>query len=315
MSPFFKNNSNEPNALALFAALFLCSVLLCVLYAREGEAGFLHKLQQGSATLSTPISSVGNSVASSAQNLSVAAKDATADPATLSGLEQQNEELKNMVSQLEEYKQQAQRLEGLLKLRDTYSIEGTTARVVGKSGEAYSQTLTLDAGSEDGVDVGQTVMGSTGVVGQIVSVAASTSTVRLLTDPASGCAVLIQSNRAEGIVRGSLEGLLYLKNISTSVEVNVGDTIVTSGAGGSYTSGLLVGSVVSIDVTQGGAEREIVVSPNATGANNVSEVIVIKSAVEPRVVSGGETSAGDGGGDSSAVDGGGANESSADSAE
>ncbi len=245
----------------------------------------------------------------------MAAKDATADPATLSGLEQQNEELKNMVSQLEEYKQQAQRLEGLLKLRDTYSIEGTTARVVGKSGEAYSQTLTLDAGSEDGVDVGQTVMGSTGVVGQIVSVAASTSTVRLLTDPASGCAVLIQSNRAEGIVRGSLEGLLYLKNISTSVEVNVGDTIVTSGAGGSYTSGLLVGSVVSIDVTQGGAEREIVVSPNATGANNVSEVIVIKSAVEPRVVSGGETSAGDGGGDSSAVDGGGANESSADSAE
>ena len=294
MSPLFKNNNDQANIHTLFLVLLVVSLLVFVVYAREGDTGMLHRLQQGSSEVSSPISSVGNSISSSAQNLSVAASDATADTSTLSGLQQQNEELKNQVSQLEEYKQQAQRLEGLLKLRDTYSIEGTTGRVVGRSGEAYSQTLTLDVGSEDGVDVGQTVMGSTGVVGQIVSVSASSSTVRLLTDPASGCAVLIQSNRAEGIVRGSLEGLLYLKNISASTEVNVGDTIVTSGAGGSYTSGLLVGTVVNIDVTQGGADREIVVSPNASGSSSIEEVIVIKSAVEPKVVSadsGGEADA------------------------
>lgn len=285
MSSFFKNNSNQQSPYVLFVALLICSILLVVVYAREGSTGVLHGLQQGSTAVSTPISSVGNSISTSAENLSVAASDSTADPTTLSGLQEQNAELQNMVAQLEEYKQQAQRLEELLKLRDTYSIEGTTGRVVGRSGEAYSQTLTLDVGAEDGVDVGQTVMGSTGVVGQIVSVSGSSSTVRLLSDPASGCAVVVQSNRAEGIVRGSLEGLLYLKNVPVSTEVNVGDVIVTSGAGGSYTSGLLVGKVVSIDVTAGGAERDIVVSPNAGASTNISEVIVIKSAVEPKVVS------------------------------
>ena len=68
----------------------------------------------------------------------------------------------------------------------------------------------------------------------------STATVRLLTDPGSGAGAIIQSSRAEGVVRGSLDGLLYLEAVDADVVVNVDDLVVTSGLGGSYTRGLLI---------------------------------------------------------------------------
>ena len=276
----FQNNERAPRAGVLVVILLVASLLMVVVYGREGDSGPLHTLQGKAQSVATPFASVGNQVGASAQSLSVAAGDAVADSSTLSGLQEQNAELRNLVAQLEEYRQEAQRLETLLAIRDTYSIEGAAARVVGRSGEAYSQTITLDAGTEDGVDVGQTVMGSNGVVGQVVTVAQASCTVRLLTDPQSGAAVYVQSSRAEGVVRGSLDGLLYLEGIDADAEVSVGDVIVTSGLGGSYVSGLLVGTVVRINDAQGSAARTILVSPNES-SDPLSEVIVIKSATDP----------------------------------
>ncbi len=281
--PFnYQETERAPHAGVLLVILLIASLLLTVVYDREGQSGPLHSLQGVAQSIATPFASAGNSVSQSAQNLSVAASDQLADADTLSALEEQNRELRNLVSQLEEYRQEAQRLEGLVSIRDIYTIEGATARVVGRSGEAYSQTITLDAGTNDGVDVGQTVMGSNGVVGQVISVAPASCTVRLLTDPQSGCAVLLQSSRAEGVIRGSLDGLLYLENVDVNVDVQVGDVVVTSGLGGSYVSGLLVGTVVRIDNSQGSSARRIVVSPNE-GTSNLTEVIIVKSAIDPAV--------------------------------
>ena len=149
------------------------------------------------------------------------------------------------------------------------------ARVVGKSVEAYNQTVTLDVGRDDGVESGMTVMGATGVVGQVRSTDARTCEVRLLTDQNSGAAAIIQSNRGEGIVRGSLEGLLYLENVDEANWPVVGDVIVTSGLGGSYVRGLIIGTVVRVDAAAGNATGRIVVKPNDT-AESLSEVLVVR---------------------------------------
>ena len=150
--------------------------------------------------------------------------------------------------------------------------------MVGRSSNAYSQTVTIDVGESDGVDTGLTVMGSTGVVGQVIATTGSTATVRLLTDPGSGAGAIIQSSRAEGVVRGSLDGLLYLEAVDADVVVNVDDLVVTSGLGGSYTRGLLIGRVVKVEGSPGDATRRIVVSPNGT-AGALEEVFVVKSPV------------------------------------
>lgn len=74
-------------------------------------------------------------------------------------------------------------------------------------------------------------------------------------------------------------GLLYLENIDSDVQVSVGDVVLTSGLGGSYTRGLLIGTVVKIEGAQNDASRRIVVSPN-DAATSLEEVLVVTSASE-----------------------------------
>lgn len=262
MSLNFQENTGAPRPGVLCLLLLLLSVGLCVVYTVEGASGPLHSVQAAVGSLGSSASSVGANVGAGMQSAQQASDDASADQETLSVLREQNEQLRQQVAQLEEYRQEAARLQGLLKLVDNYNIQGVSGHVVGRSGEAYSQTVAIDIGSDAGVAVGQTVMGATGVVGQVVSVGGSSSVVRLLSDPQSGAAVMIQSSRAEGVVRGSLDGTLYLECVDADAKVSVGDVLITSGLGGSYTRGLMVGTVARVDDSQGGASRQITVAPN-----------------------------------------------------
>ena len=257
-------------------ALLVISLALSIVYSREGEHGILHGIQNGVISLTAPITGLGAGIGARTDDLGERIEDATADASTLSALREENARLREQASELEEYKRENERLQELLHINDVYDIDGVTARVIGKSAEAWNQTVTIDVGTEDGITTGLTVMGPSGVVGQVVNVSPHSSIVRLITDPQSGVAVLIQSNRKEGIVTGSLDGLLYLENVAADVIVQVGDVVVTSGAGGSYTRGLIVGTVVKVTQAQGASSRLIVVSPNEdTGP--LEEVTVVKS--------------------------------------
>lgn len=260
----------------LLIGLIVASVVMMTVYGREGETGPLHTLQSAVSGAVSPLRIVGGSIESATSTVGDTVDNITADQSTLSGLREYNEQLVQQYSQMEEYKQEAQRLQKLLDLKDTYQIEGTGARVIGRSSEAWSQTVIINKGSDDGVSTGQTVMGTSGVVGQIVSTSSHTATVRLLTDPQSGAAAMVQSSRAEGILRGSLVGLLYLEDLDADAEVNVGDVVVTSGLGGSYARGLIIGTVVKVDAQQGDTSRRAVVSPN-DAISTLEDVLVVSS--------------------------------------
>lgn len=260
----------------LLIGLIVASVVMMTVYGREGETGPLHTLQSAVSGAVSPLRIVGGSIESATSTVGDTVDNITADQSTLSGLREYNEQLVQQYSQMEEYKQEAQRLQKLLDLKDTYQIEGTGARVIGRSSEAWSQTVIINKGSDDGVSTGQTVMGTSGVVGQIVSTSSHTATVRLLTDPQSGAAAMVQSSRAEGVLRGSLVGLLYLEDLDADAEVNVGDVVVTSGLGGSYARGLIIGTVVKVDAQQGDTSRRAVVSPN-DAISTLEDVLVVSS--------------------------------------
>lgn len=260
----------------LLIALIVASIVMVTVYGREGATGPLHTLQSAVSGAVSPLRIVGGSIESASSTVGDTVDNITADQNTLSGLREYNEQLVQQYAQMEEYKQEAQRLQKLLDLKDTYQIEGTGARVIGRSSEAWSQIVIINKGSDDGISTGQTVMGTSGVVGQIVSVSSHTATVRLLTDPQSGAAAMVQSSRAEGILRGSLVGLLYLEDLDADAEVNVGDVIVTSGLGGSYARGLIIGTVVKVDGQQGETSRRVLVSPNDS-IDTLEDVLVVSS--------------------------------------
>lgn len=272
-----KETGPVPTQRALLAVLLVISIASATVYSREGEDGVLHSLQAGVQSLAAPFKFAGAGMSAAGESAGDALDDLTADEATLTQLRVQNAELRALVSETEEYRQEVERLEELLDLKETYGIQGVTGNVIGRSSDAWNQTVTLDVGTDDGVESGLTVTGATGVIGQVVQTSSSSCVVRLLTDPQSGAAALIQSSRAEGIVRGSLDGLLYLENVDADTQVSVGDVVLTSGMGGSYTRGLLIGTVVRVDGQKGDADRRIVVAPNDE-ARAFEEVIVVFSA-------------------------------------
>lgn len=258
----------------LLVAFVVVSIVFVTMYAREGEDGPLHAAQSAVSGAVAPVKFVGASVGAAGDSAAEGFGNITADESTLSGLRDYNAQLIQQFSQLEEYKQENERLREMLDLKDTYDIEGVGARVIGKPVGAWDQAVTIDKGTADGVDSGLTVMGTAGVIGQVVSAEEHTATVRLLTDSRSGAAAMVQTSRAEGIVRGSLEGLLYLEDLDADAVVNVGDIVVTSGLGGSYTKGLIIGTVVKVDSKQGDATRRVVVSPNDE-TSSLEEVLVV----------------------------------------
>lgn len=260
----------------LLIVLLVVSLILFVAYAREGNEGPLHSLQNTTSGMVTPLTAVGTTVGSLAVSGTMSVEDLTASDAAYNQLKENNQRLSQMVVELEEYRQEAARLESLIGLADAYGFTSIAARVVGYSTDSYNRSITLDAGSASGIKTGMPVMGATGVIGQVVSTTPATCNVRLLTDPQSGVSVLVQSSRVEGIVRGSVEGTLYLEGIDDTVELSEGDVVITSGLGGGYYRGLVVGMITKIEQRPGSLSRTIVVTPNAS-FSNISEALVVIS--------------------------------------
>ncbi len=272
----FKQDSSAAKSYILLAVLLVISLVCVTMYSREGTSGFLHNLQATVSGASAPVKSVSGALSSAESSTSDAISDATADANTLSGLRTQNEQLRATIAELEEYRQEAERLQDLLDLKDSYNAEGVSARVLSRSSDSWNQMVTIDKGTNDGVRAGLPVMGPSGLLGQVVSTSASTSDIRLITDPQSGVSVMIQSSRKEGILKGSFDGLLYLQNIDDDAEVKTGDVVITSGLGGGYFSGIMVGTVVKVEGETGSTTRKIVVSPNSS-TDPLEEVLVVTS--------------------------------------
>lgn len=258
----------------LLIVLLVVSLVLFIAYAREGNDGPLHSLQNTTAGMVTPLTAVGSTVGSLAASGTMSVEDLTASDVSYNQLKENNARLSQMVVELEEYRQEAARLESIIGLADAYGFTSVAARVVGYSTDSYNRSITLDAGSAAGIKTGMPVMGTTGVIGQVVSTTPATCNVRLLTDPQSGVSVLVQSSRAEGILRGSVEGTLYLEGIDDTVDVKEGDVVITSGLGGGYYRGLVVGMITKIEQRPGSLSRTIVVTPNAS-FSNISEALVV----------------------------------------
>jgi rod shape-determining protein MreC len=118
------------------------------------------------------------------------------------------------------------------------------------------------------------VVGPNGLLGQIDSVGSNFSKVRLITDIDSGVACMLQRTRTPGIATGSLSGTLTLEFIANEAEISPGDVVVTSGMGGIYPAGLVVGEVLDAILGVSSLYQTIRVTP-ANDARTVEQVMVL----------------------------------------
>lgn len=294
--------------------LCVISLLLLTFYLREGDTGPIHAVRGGVMTVTSPVRMLGSAVAAPFGALGNIAQNATASSETLSELKKRNEELTAQVAELSEAQETAERLEKLVGLKSTYSLESTAARIIGSTGDAWTDSVIIDKGSASGFEVGMPVCSSGGVIGQIIEVSANTSTVRLITDDQSGVSAMIQGSRAQGVLQGQADGTLRLEYVVSDAEVATGDIVITSGIGGTFPKGLPLGTVASIDRAPNAVYYTIVVRA-ASSAESNEEVLVITSVSEDQIASdeevdsansapqGGSDTQGDAGQDSGGQDG------------
>lgn len=264
--------------------LCVISLLLLTFYLREGDTGPIHAVRGGVMTVTSPVRMLGSAVAAPFGALGNIAQNATASSETLSELKKRNEELTAQVAELSEAQETAERLEKLVGLKSTYSLKSTAARIIGSTGDAWTDSVIIDKGSASGFEVGMPVCSSGGVIGQIIEVSANTSTVRLITDDQSGVSAMIQGSRAQGVLQGQADGTLRLEYVVSDAEVATGDIVITSGIGGTFPKGLPLGTVASIDRAPNAVYYTIVVRA-ASSAESNEEVLVITSVSEDQIAS------------------------------
>jgi rod shape-determining protein MreC len=195
-------------------------------------------------------------------------------------LRQETATLKRRLEQLQDQALETQRLERLLAMRQASQAEFLTARVVGKDATNWFKTILLDRGSLDGVRRNQPVLAPDGLIGKVVEVTPATARVQLLTDPMNAVGGLIQRTRVTGIVSGNLGAGARVRYLPLMADVVVGDEVVTSGMGGVFPKGILIGRIAAVERRSGALFQDAALQP-AVDLSRLEEVLIL-TAPEPR---------------------------------
>ncbi len=262
---------------ALLVALLVAALVLTTVYFREGESGPLRMTRRAVLAASAPFEKAGEVVTRPLRSAGGWVSGLGASRAEVERLRQQNEELRTRNAELEEARQENERLRSLVKFVEARELESLGARVIGRPTTSWEGIITIDRGSAEGVRRGMPVIGDAGLLGQIVEAAVHSSRVQLITDQRSGVAALIQRTRAAGVVRGSIDRNLTLDFVSRDASLRVGDVVMTSGMGGVYPKGIVVGKITKIRREPNALSPFVAVEP-AARVGELEEVLVLVGA-------------------------------------
>jgi rod shape-determining protein MreC len=201
----------------------------------------------------------------------------------LVGIEEENKNLKNKINELkaalilyQEGYLEAQRLRKLLDLKDDYNYLFVSARVFCKEQAALSKTILINKGTVHGLKTGMPVIAPPGLIGRLVDVSWHVSKVLLFIDENSNVGAIVQRTRTQGIVSGAGPCGLILKYISKTQDVKEGDVIVSSGIGGVFPKGLLIGQVSHVDRQNASLFLKINVAP-FVDFSKLEEILILTS--------------------------------------
>jgi rod shape-determining protein MreC len=168
------------------------------------------------------------------------------------------------------------RLSKLLDLKETLQSPNLSANIIGRDPSQWFKTFIIDRSSSDGITKGMPVITVGGVVGHVLDGGGNHAKVLQANDPNSAVEVLIQDTRTQGIIKGTGTGY-RLHYVLKNNEVKVGDQLVTSGLGGVFPKGLLVGTVSTVVSNRRGMFLNIEVQPAVDFSKLEHVIIIMKS--------------------------------------
>lgn len=165
-------------------------------------------------------------------------------------IHEQNRELRRELQQMRAWKEAALQLEQEnARLRDLNNLAldpqltHVTGVVMADSGSPFRQSVLINVGAHDGIVDGWAAMDGLGLVGRISGVGQSVSRVILLTDSSSRIPAVIQPSGQRGMVVGDNSAAPLLDFVESAERVRPGDRLISSGDGGVFPPGLLIGQI------------------------------------------------------------------------
>lgn len=207
----------------------------------------------------------------------------------LRNVRKENEILKSNVDELNSLKAANTELEKEIKeLKDELNIEHVltdysylNATVVNRNTNYWYNTITIDKGKNNDIKTGMVVINGKGLIGKVTNVSNFTADVRLITTNDSNNKISVTITNGETKVIGLMNGYSYetndilIEGVSNTQDVKVGDMVYTSGLGGVFPSGILVGTVENITTDSYGLAKIIKVKPSVS-FDDINYVSVLK---------------------------------------
>jgi rod shape-determining protein MreC len=170
--------------------------------------------------------------------------------AEVKDLKAENSKLKSQLVINSDIQGQLTKLKGVLNLAGRGGFKVVAARVIGRgSASTFSQTITIDAGSSDGISKDMTVMSDLGLVGVVKSVSSSSSIVLLMSDPTFRIGVRIAGSQSVGVLQGEGSSRYSLQLLDVAGTIKYHDAILSLGSDNNrpFIPGIPIGFVSSVD--------------------------------------------------------------------
>ena len=281
-----KVRKEKKNGKKIIALIFVfISVFCCVFFAARGKfsttvtngvaMSIMSPFQRAFSWVGSQLAFVRNSVAE------------------ISHLHEQNKQLREEVELLRaqnltasEYASENQRLRNLLGYKQAaVQFDLVAASVIGRESASWSSVIIINRGTLDGVANNMAVVTEMGLVGHVMEAGINSSKVQLLLDPRSSVGTLIQrpESRVAGIVEGDIKNPNFPKmvNIPKDSDVQVNDMIVTSGFGGVYPKGIVVGKIIEIHNEEGGLLKYGVIDTSVDFQKLEDVAVIVASREAP----------------------------------
>ena len=168
------------------------------------------------------------------------------------------------------------RLAKLMAYEDDWEKKAVVASVIGKGATQWSKVIIINKGTQDGIRDHLAVVTDAGVIGQIIHAGLNTSKVLLIIDGRSAVDALFQNSRISGVVVGAGDDECHLKFVPNTADVKVGDQVLSSGLGGIFPKGLIIGKVSQVTKKKQGLFQDITLVPSSD-LSRLEEVLVLLS--------------------------------------
>jgi len=259
------NKAVRRRAMAYGTLLVISLVLMSI-----SSNPLIRELQHGVAFAFKPIQQAIDGVASEVSSIATTIAEIDQLRQENATLRSENDLLDAESRSAAELRRENELLTALLQLRNGLDYETRAVTVIARESSEARRSLVIDRGSDDGLAVGQVVIGAGGsLVGRVIEAGTSIAHVVLISDPTSTVTGQLLSSSATGKVVGQLGGALVMTDVDSAAEVARGEEVFTAGIelGGGlrspYPKGLLIGRVVDVTIDPNEVVQTVFLEPAA----------------------------------------------------